>query len=127
MPLPLTATHPTRGVARPTRLPPDARDIELVLVGVGGIDGLDRGPPDEGWSGAYLHPAAPAGDDHEASVVLDVRVDDEGRFRFDHVPAGAYTVEVVSLRAGRTSVQVEVTVVAGQRARIEIPAHPEHP
>ena len=36
MPLPLTATHPTRGVARPTRLPPDARDIELVLVGEGG-------------------------------------------------------------------------------------------
>jgi len=48
--------------------------------------------------------------------------DDAGRFRFTHVPAGSYTLEVVSL--GRVVERHSVTVAAGETLNVELALAP---
>jgi len=124
----LLASHPTRGASMGLRLQKDQPDItvEVVLRDVGAIRGRVFGFSEPAGTVIAYHGDEPA--------YRDARVEADGTFRLEHVPAGEYTLSFhapfkhddpgvkVSVRAGE---EIEVSLAADPAERPERPERPE--
>jgi uncharacterized GH25 family protein len=107
----IAAMHPDRGVSTERHLGASETVIDLVIKPAGGIDGAVSGVAQP----AGIVRLERADDDSEAQ--LDADVDRDGKFRFDHLSPGEYTVRVEML-TGASPAAARVTVVGAQRASV---------
>ncbi|MGA1525365.1 MAG: MSCRAMM family protein, partial [Planctomycetota bacterium] len=100
------------------------QDIELVMPAGGAIEGTALDGTGQGLQKELVQVRPADGDKGPARTAT---TDAQGRFRFEHLAPGAYTVELMrpsrgipKLSSARTSRSVEVTV--GSTARVELQA-----
>jgi RNA polymerase sigma-70 factor (ECF subfamily) len=100
------------------------QDIELVMPAGGALEGTALDGTGQGLQKELVQVRLANGDKGPARTAT---TDAQGRFRFEHLAPGAYTVELMrpsrgipKLSSARTSRSVEVTV--GSTARVELQA-----
>jgi protocatechuate 3,4-dioxygenase beta subunit len=110
-PLEISATHPRRGASAAQRVASEHAAIELVLHGLGGIDGRLDGLGEAGM--LRLTSKSPA--KTELVTVLA-----NGEFHSDDLLAGEYTVTLAAPQGKPAPTPATITVIANQRTTVTL-------
>jgi protocatechuate 3,4-dioxygenase beta subunit len=108
----ISAKHPVFGESLLQDVPPGDATLDFELLGAGGVEGSVEGARGHQLFACAVREGEP---DHARMTP----VDRSGRFGFDDLPPGQYTIDL-KVEHGKQLTPATVTVVTGETARMKI-------